>query len=376
MHIMINTAHQRFGGAVQVALSFILECRKFPEHRYSILVGPGLKASLERETFPENFHFETFDFGTITLRKAVAIGRTLRAVEKRLLPDVIVSTTGPTYFRSKAPQIIGFNLPLYLYPESPFIQDIQGIARLKFWFKKALHTYFFKRDAQWYVTQTDDVNSRVRKLLGTTHVTTVTNNASGYYRSAEPATPKLPPRAMDEFRFITLTSYYSHKDLELIPKVAERLWAQGHTQVRFVLTIKPEDFARHFPHAHPAVINVGPVPPRECPALYQECDAMFLPTLAECFSASYPEAMIMEKPIVTTDLGFAKSICGDAALYFEPRNADAAAAQVAHLLKLPEVATALVEAGKQKVQTFDLPEQRAQKYLALAGELYQKSNMK
>ena len=55
-----------------------------------------------------------------------------------------------------------------------------------------------------------------------------------------------------------------------------------------------------------------------CPKLYNQADAMFLPTLLETFSASYPEAMKMERPILTSDLDFAKDICGDAALYFNP----------------------------------------------------------
>ena len=53
------------------------------------------------------------------------------------------------------------------------------------------------------------------------------------------------------------------------------------------------------------IINVGPIKSAECPSLYSECDIMFFSTLLECFSASYAEAMIMKKPIITTDMGFA-----------------------------------------------------------------------
>jgi glycosyltransferase involved in cell wall biosynthesis len=64
------------------------------------------------------------------------------------------------------------------------------------------------------------------------------------------------------------------------------------------------------------VYNLGPIPIPECASLYKECDAMFLPTLLECFSASYIEAMYMEKPIVTSDLDFAHTVCGNSALNF------------------------------------------------------------
>ena len=47
---------------------------------------------------------------------------------------------------------------------------------------------------------------------------------------------------------------------------------------------------------------------------------MFLPTFLECFSASYAEAMLMKKPIITSNLGFAQNVCKDAAVYFDPCN--------------------------------------------------------
>ena len=119
---MINTSHQRFGGAVQVALSFINECRAFPEYEYFVMLGPGLQNLVNTEEFPENFHFENFDFGRISFRKTFAINKAMKAMEIKYKPDVVISTTGPTYFHSKAPQIIGFNLPLYIYPESPYVQ--------------------------------------------------------------------------------------------------------------------------------------------------------------------------------------------------------------------------------------------------------------
>ncbi|EIM77259.1 glycosyltransferase [Nitritalea halalkaliphila LW7] len=65
MKILINTAHQRFGGAIQVALSFIHECKNFPENQYFVWVGQGVGKSIDVSTFPKNFHFEFFDFGEI-----------------------------------------------------------------------------------------------------------------------------------------------------------------------------------------------------------------------------------------------------------------------------------------------------------------------
>ncbi len=364
MKIVINTSHQRFGGAIQVALSFIHECRHFPEHEYHVWVGPGVRKSLKEEDFPANFHFTHFDFGVITFRKTFMINSTLQKVEKRIQPDVIIATSGPSYFHSRAPQIIGFNLPLYIYPESPYVQQWRGYRKLRMTLKKWLHFHYFKRDATAYVVQTDDVNQRIRKALGTEKVYTVTNTCSSWYDAPAYFPPKLPEKSNGVFRFLTLTAYYPHKNLELIPEVLAELKNMGITRVEFVLTLQAGDFERHI-GSHPRIFNVGPVKPEEAPSLYLECDGMFLPTLAECFSASYPEAMKMQKPIVTTDLGFARSICGNAALYFEPMNVKSAVQQIKEMISHPALQETLKAHGNKVLEKFDTPRARAEKYLQL-----------
>ncbi|TVL99742.1 MAG: mannosyltransferase [Candidatus Brocadia sp. WS118] len=364
MKIIINTAHQRFGGAIQVALSFIYECRNFPEHEYHVLLGQGVSEFLKKQDFPNNFFFYDFDFGIISFNIIKNIQATLGPLEKQIKPDVIISTSGPTYFHSKAPQIIGFNLPLYIYPESPFIQNLRWRKRLKLWLKKQVHFYYFKRDGSAYVTQTDDVNQRVRRALGIENVYTITNTHSNFYTENLQYPNRLGEKKEGEIRLLTVSSYYPHKNLEIIPKVLKELRNRGLENIRFILTLKEQDFTRNV-KGFPGIINVGPLPPQECPSLYRECDVMFLPTLAECFSASYPEAMVMGKPIITTDLGFSRSICGDAAIYFKPQQASSAADAIEKLLKDSTLYKKLVIRGKKRLKAFDSPEQRTRKYLDL-----------
>lgn len=372
MKIVINTSHQRFGGAIQVALSFIHECRSFPEHEYYVWVGQGVGKSLDTSDFPSNFHFFHFDFGVITFSKIKLIQKTLRPLEEHIKPDVIMATSGPSYFHSIAPQIIGFNLPLYIYPESPFVINLTWKKKLKLWLKKQFHFYYFKRDATAYVVQTDDVGQRVKKALKINKVFTVTNNHSNFYLDDSFVFfQKLPKRLDKEFRLLTITSYYGHKNIEIIKEIIPSLQKKGWNNVKFVLTLKEEDFQKYIGE-HPNIINVGPLKPQECPSLYRECDAMFLPTLAECFSASYPEAMIMKKPIITTDLGFSRSICGKAALYFTPINAEEATTKILELISSLKLQNELIMNGLMELKKFDTPITRAEKYLDICSKISQK----
>ena len=77
----------------------------------------------------------------------------------------------------------------------------------------------------------------------------------------------------------------------------------------------------------------------------------------------------MKKPIVTTNLGFARSICGEAALFYEAKNAVDAADQIERLISDKNLQDALIAKGKEQLKTFDSPQERARKYIELCEKL-------
>lgn len=97
---------------------------------------------------------------------------------------------------------------------------------------------------------------------------------------------------------------------------------------------------------------------------------MVQPTLLECFTATYPEAMRMEVPIVTTDLDFAHGLCGDAALYYSPLSAADATQNILEVYHNAALRKKLVEAGHKQLEIFDNNEQRANKVIKLLEEIY------
>ena len=98
--------------------------------------------------------------------------------------------------------------------------------------------------------------------------------------------------------------------IRIIKKVIPILKQRG-LKVRFTLTIPDVDFNEMFGDEKEYVRNLRPISSKDCPKYYNQADALFLPTLLECFTASYPEAMVMKRPILTSDLPSAKQICGD-----------------------------------------------------------------
>ena len=161
-----------------------------------------------------------------------------------------------------------------------------------------------------------------------------------------------------------------HKNFEIIPKTIEVLKSRGVTNVKFVVTLPKEQFKEAFgDNPSSNIINVGFVPTLEGASLYKECDFMFLPTLLECFSASYAEAMVMKKPILTSDLGFAHTVCKDAAVYFDPDDAYDVADKIIRLINSPEQQAELVSMGTEQLSQFGSAQQRAIKILELCKEI-------
>ena len=370
MKLLVNASLLRFGGAVQVALSFIHECRSYSENEYHVVLGPGVGAVLDRSKFPPNFKFYDRNFGVMKLRKIFQVQKEMSALESEIRPECVVTTSGPSYWRSKSPHLTGFNLPLYIYPESPYLKDMPLSSKLRLNARKWLHCRLLRRDADALIAQTEDVRVRAKALLGIDKSYTVTNNHGAWYEEPSESPARLPPSDADVFRFLTLTAFYPHKNLDLIPKVIEALPHSDRNRVEFVLTLTKNQYQKHISRNIPDQVRlVGSVPPPECPSLYKECDAMFLPTLAECFSASYPEAMRMGIPIITTNLGFAQSICENAALYFEPCDAQSAAVQIMRLVNDKNLRAALCDSGERRLMSFDTPAQRARKILDICRDL-------
>jgi len=370
MTIIINAASIFKGGAEQVAHSFITECIRYPEHRFHVFIRDNIRSQLEIESFPEHIIFHDIPFrpgaSLLHVRKAIKLFNNLATTIK---PDAVISTGGHGFWMPGVPVVGGFNIPHFVYPESPYFQRIDAKKRLHWWLKKQFDLFFYRKlDA--IVVQTEDVRQRLQKLVRNVPIQTVSNTVNGMFFEENNGESGLPPKKENEFRLLTLSANYLHKNLHIIHEVIRALKARDRREFRFVLTL-PQDVYENFKKSdtEDMIINIGPVPISRCPALYRDCDAMFLPTLLECFSASYAEAMVMEKPILTSDLGFAHTVCKDAALYFNPLDAAEVADSVEQIADDENLQKKLTISGLRQFKTLKTPAERADIYIRLAVEL-------
>jgi len=209
-------------------------------------------------------------------------------------------------------------------------------------------------DVDVFLCQTETMRQRFLKRNPGARATLIMPNAiSGSVPTAESAgTTKLPLQPNRSFRLLVLSRYYAHKNIEAIVECFDK-HRRELQDVGVIITVAIDQHRnvaslladiRH-KGLEDAIINVGPLTQAELPAYYKSVDAVLLPTLLESLSGTYIEAMTFKKPIITSDMDFARETCGDAAIYFDPRSPDAMAESILRLKTDRELRDSLVAAG-------------------------------
>lgn len=364
MRILVNATTCVVGGGIQVAGAFIRHAiRDSGEHQFRFALSQPLANDLGRELEPGGDRVVTVSPSPARFRAGRASRRELLRMEAAFQPDVVFTVFGPAYVRFAAPHVCGFAVAWVTHASPIALRALPPLLRLR---NRLLCRYkacrLSPRDAYWVESSVARKGLARRIGVPEDHIRVVPNAYSDHFASP-PAHPECNPATV---RILALASPYRHKNLPIIPAVAARLREHApKTHFNFVVTL-PEagpdvkrfwaEVSRH--GVEDAIENVGRVAPSACPALYADADLVFLPTLLETFSATYPEAMQCGCPVVTTDLDFARDICGPAAEYFDALSPVAAAKAILRVATDERRYRTLVDAGRQRVQNLPTPEEK------------------
>lgn len=367
MKIIINSSTFKGTGVTQVAVSFIHECIHFPEHEYLVFMSPNVAANVKQDEFPKNFRFYIFGKESLYGLKGKSDLKIMKRIESEYKPDAVFSVFGPSLWKPKAPHIQGYAYPYYVYTDSPLFNQLGLKERFMVALRRSVHMGHMKREGQYFVCETEDVSKRLHEKfnIDKNRIFTVSNTANSFFLNYKPSGKEIGKDGV--FKLYSLCSNSPHKNLSILNSVIPVLRSlRPDKKVLFYLTIPQGDYDRMFDdEVKDSIINVGPLKVAECPAFVDSCDALFLPTLLECFSASYPEAMLLRKPILTSNLPFATTVCEDAAIYFEPLDSIDIANKIARLVDSPKMIKDLQEKGDQRLKSFLSPRERAKKYLEI-----------
>lgn len=368
MNILVNASNLKTGGGIQVADSICCQLGRCSKHRFFVVLSAELK---ETESRLENLGCANVQVFTYNVRNSISTllwGRDafLDDLVKRYDVQAVLTVFGPSRWNPQCLHLSGFAMPHLVLPNSPFFQRMSSLHKGKQRIRSAILTYFFRRSSRHFYTENPYISEKVKKLFQGSEVYTVSNYYNQVYDCPEMWREHRFP-AFKGTTLLTVTAAYPHKNLAISVEVARILKREySDFNFRFVFTIDEHEFPPLDEDLKPHFVFTGKVDITECPSLYRQCNIMFQPTLLECFTATYPEAMKMRRPIVTTDIEFAHGLCGAAARYYSPLSAQSAAKAI-HEVAMNEggIRDRLVENGICQLAKFDDYKERTEKLIGI-----------
>lgn len=366
MIFLINATNLKDGGGLQVAQSIIGQLHRFSEHRFIIVISTyindtdiayGENAVVYKYNIRHNVR--TILFGRDSFLDGLVLNNHV---------DTVLTIFGPSLWIPKCKHLCGFARAQLILKDSPFFKTASFKERIMF----KIWDWAFRICSKNFYTENSYISELLQKHYKKNKVYTVTNYYNQVFDMPEKWRKDKDLPSFEGITCLSVSSYSTHKNFEIIDGIIRYL-RQVHPsfKIRFVLTFDKaemafkEDVQNHY-------LFVGKKDVSEIPVLYEQSDIMFMPTLLECFTATYPEAMRMRKPIVTTDLEFAHGLCGDAACYFSSIDPAAAAEAIYKVATDKEYASRLVQSGEKMLLTYDNYEQRAEKLVKILEEISHK----
>lgn len=368
--VLIDASNLQSGGGLQVASSFIDELSALVEDESSVNSYPWVRRLVVHASGPviENL---TRSSETLLLRKVDRFGaraKSLRAPSQHF--GVSFTIFGPEYSRRRAVRRInGFADGTSLFDtvgaSTRFRDRALQSAR-----RNISRVLFSRQDL--LVVEADHVKAALvaRWHLTPSRIVVVPNTLNDVFRRVGSTPTSVHLNSEGALRICYVTRSYPHKNIELLGRVGELLESKYGIPVRFILTLREDEWALLSPLTRRHSINVGPLPVAALPSLYSQCDFSIFPSLVESFSVTPLEALACGVPLLASDRPFVRDVCGPAATYFDPLDPADTAHRVATLSRNDTSLRLQVDEGKRLIEQWPTARDRALSYLSLIdGEL-------
>ncbi len=172
---------------------------------------------------------------------------------------------------------------------------------------------------------------------------------------------------VDKPYLLYVGSMYPHKNLERLVR-AFSLVAEEYNDLSLVLVGKKDYFQERIKEeiednkygivdkdriVFPAFeVESGYVPDEDLAAFYKNALAFVFPSLSEGFGLPPLEAMQFGVPVVASNATCIPEVCGDAALYFDPRDRDDVVSKLRAVVKNSGLRKNLVQKGSENLEKF------------------------
>lgn len=260
------------------------------------------------------------------------------------------------------PQSVLFHIPHFLYSNRHYGYTNLELIKKRFSIlplQRFLIERGFKNSHRVYCQTTTAKNRLASKFGIPLEKIGICPNAVSFSLQKSNRLPKELEKFHNHFILFVLTKYYSHKNLERIVDLFEQYQLslkdvvcimpvrpeQGKRAAKLVERIEKAGLEKH-------IVCLDSIPQEQLGDFFNAVDLMFLPTLLESFSGTYLEAMYLDTPILTSDMDFAREICGSAAEYIDPFSLKSMYDGILRLRKDRTRREMLVQLGRQQLKHY------------------------
>ncbi|MBE2166024.1 glycosyltransferase [Acinetobacter oleivorans] len=349
MKILIDSSIVSKGGGVQVALSIIENIATDENFEVICVVNTEIdkQLSLSAKSNIEHYYVENIE----PIYRKFTQGKRISLIEQKHKPDFVFVVFGPAYWKPKAKTLQGFALGKMLYEKE-----------LNIGLKEKILNIVKKRIFQWsqsyLLVETDLVKTKLANYLGylPEKIFVIGNSYSPNFKKNVVANEEKITKKVDFFQVLVPGSYYPHKNLERI--IFSLIYIKNNqnfnNQIKVVFTIPEnsnewsnllilakENGVDHF------ITTVGFVENSKFAELYLQSNAIICASLVESSTAVFPEAFLANRPLIVSDRPFAKELCEDAAVYFDPLDEKSIANAIIKLANDEKLQQLLVENGQK-----------------------------
>ena len=369
MNILINCSNLKKGGGLQVADSVCSCLNTIPQHDFFLVLSSCMDDTADRVSEYKNVTVVRHDIRNSWYTLFWGRDKAMDNLVTRHNIGGVLTIFGPARWKPKCKHLCGFARSHLVLNDSPYFQRMSWKELMIEKARNLYLYYYFKRGVPAFWTENPYISEKVKHLFPTIKAYTVSN----YYNQVFDDENTQIEHALPSFDGCTLLSInapYPHKNLAIAIEVARYLKKHySEFSFRFVFTVTENDLPPIPSYLREHFCLIDKVSVAECPSLYRQADIMFQPTLLECFTATYVEAMRMQVPILTTDLPFAHGLCGNAAVYYSPLDAEDCAKSIYKMAVDTSFQDYLVGEGIKQLKSFDNYNRRAEKLIDLISNL-------
>lgn len=355
MNVLVFSYNLRVAGGLSVGRN-IVRClpEVAPRHRYLMLVPSGCGYS----DFSDKTKLAIYEVPLMPLWKRIIWEFvTLRRLISKFQPDWIWALGNYGLVFPPCRQSILVHDPHLVYPETTYLFE-----SLKYRLLKRVLRYRLRlslRNSERCYCQTTAMADRLSSLMRyPRHRISICPNSVSrdVIDTNETENPETLRPYKNRFKLFALTKFYGHKNIQAIVEMYSR-YRRELSNTLCILTISRDQHPMahsvidriHDESLEDLIINVGPLSQTELSAYYRNVNAILLPSFLESFSVTYLEAMALGCPIITSDLDFAHSVCGDAACYVDPYRPESIRDGILRMAGSAEYRCDLVKKGYRQV---------------------------